>query len=162
MRNLKRASRKAIAKAFLTHVRPILEYCPTVWHPNQIGFTNDFEIVQRRAVHWVYLNFGRDFSPSLALQNLKWSTLHHRREFFFKVMMYKLHYDIPSLRDLSEALRPPTYMCRNDHQFKIDPPRFRTNVGFYSPVGVGVRLWNLLDKYFFMMAYPVSTHLRTN
>jgi len=66
------ASREASAKAYLTYVRPILEYCPTVWHPNQIGLTNTLEMVQRNAARWDHLNFKRDFSPALTLQNLKW------------------------------------------------------------------------------------------
>ena len=39
---------KVLLKAFCTYVRPILEYCTTVWSPHHIGLNDKLENVQRR------------------------------------------------------------------------------------------------------------------
>ena len=41
-------SPEILVKAFITYVRPILEYCSTVWNPHQITLINKVESVQRR------------------------------------------------------------------------------------------------------------------
>ena len=39
--------RQLLTKAFITYVRPIVEYCSTVWNPHQITLINKLESVQR-------------------------------------------------------------------------------------------------------------------
>jgi len=37
-----------LIKAFITYVRPLLEYCSPVWSPTSVALVNDLESVQRR------------------------------------------------------------------------------------------------------------------
>jgi len=39
---------KILVKAYVTYVRPILEYCSAVWSPHRIDLINKLEDVQRR------------------------------------------------------------------------------------------------------------------
>ena len=40
--------REVLVKAFVTYVRPILEYCAPVWSPYRVGLIKKVEDVQRR------------------------------------------------------------------------------------------------------------------
>ncbi|KAL8621234.1 hypothetical protein ACOMHN_018535 [Nucella lapillus] len=51
--NLKVAYNKLIEKAYLTFVRPLLEYSSLVWDPHKIGCIKKIENIQRRAARFV-------------------------------------------------------------------------------------------------------------
>ena len=40
--------------AFNAMVRPILEYATQVWSPHNVGLTKSIDVVQRKAIRWVY------------------------------------------------------------------------------------------------------------
>ena len=64
-RNLKGASQAAKAQAYLSLVRPQLEYCSTVWSPYQQKLVHDIEMVQRRAARFVMNMYGRESVTAL-------------------------------------------------------------------------------------------------
>ena len=73
-RNLKGASQAAKTQAYLSLVRPQLEYCPTVWSPYQQKLVHDIEMVQRRAARFVMNMYGRE-SVTALLEKLEWEEL---------------------------------------------------------------------------------------
>ena len=68
------------SKAYLTLVRPILEYASSVWDPHLIKDSDQIEKEQRTAAHWVTSDYGWSSSVTVMLNNLSWPTpsLHHK------------------------------------------------------------------------------------
>ena len=88
-RNLKGASQAAKAQAYLSLVRPQLEYCSTVWSPYQQKLVHDIEMVQRRAARFVMNMYGRE-SVTALLEKLEWEELAQRRLKAQVTMTYKI------------------------------------------------------------------------
>ena len=57
-RNLYNCSKEIKSKAYLTLVRPILEYASPVWDPHPIKDSDQIEKVQRTAARWVTSDYG--------------------------------------------------------------------------------------------------------
>ena len=66
--------------AYLTMVRPQLEYASDVWDPHQTGDIAELEKVQRRAARWAMNDYGRLSSVTSMLNQLSWPTLQTRRK----------------------------------------------------------------------------------
>ena len=58
-RNLNKCSEQVKESAYLTMVRPQLEYASDVWDPHQTGDIVELEKIQRRAARWVMNDYGR-------------------------------------------------------------------------------------------------------
>ena len=56
-RNLSKCSINVKENAYLTIVRPLLEYAACVWDPYQEYLLYDLEKIQRRAARWVLSNY---------------------------------------------------------------------------------------------------------
>ena len=78
-RNLHNCSSVTKASAYLSLVRPIMEYASCVWDPHKIINIQALEKVQRRAARWVLSDYGRQSSVTRMLTQLNWPTLQHRR-----------------------------------------------------------------------------------
>ena len=80
-RNLEQCSSKSKIKgqAYLSLVRPILEYGQTVWDPYQQKHIDQVERVQRKAIRYVMTNYDRKASVTAMRENLEWPTLQKRR-----------------------------------------------------------------------------------
>ena len=91
-RNLRHCPRSTRATAYLTLVRPKLEYCASVWDPHTQEDVHTLEMVNRRAARSVYKKSWRqqDVSPTTLLQELGWPTLQERRQRLRLCMMYKI------------------------------------------------------------------------
>ena len=53
VRNLRHANKQVKCSAYLTLVRPLLEYCSSVWDPHQQYLIDKIESVQRKAARYV-------------------------------------------------------------------------------------------------------------
>ena len=79
-RNLNKCSEQVKESAYLTMVRPQLEYTSDVWDPHQTGDIVELEKIQRRAARWVMNDYGRLSSVTSMLNQLSWPTLQTRRK----------------------------------------------------------------------------------
>ena len=61
--------------AYLTYVRPIVEYASTVWSPYVKSDIERLEMVQRKAARFIYNNFSAYSSVSSMLSQLNWQSL---------------------------------------------------------------------------------------
>ena len=77
-RCLQEANIKTKLLAFNTVVRPILEYATQVWSPGEIGLSRSIEMIQRKAVKWVY-RMNRRESIELKMEAENVHTLAERR-----------------------------------------------------------------------------------
>ena len=114
-RNLNKCSKQVKESAYLTMVRPQLEYASAVWDPYHVGDIPELEKVQRRAVCWVLNDYGRFSSVSLMLDQLKWPTLQVRWKLSRLQILHKIHYQQLSLQI------PHYYLPKNTTNKTIPP-----------------------------------------
>ena len=72
-RNLYSCPKHIKATAYLTLVRPLLEYSSSVWDPHSQDLINKLERVQRRAARFVVNDYSRHSSVSVMLNQLDWA-----------------------------------------------------------------------------------------
>ena len=128
-RNLNSCSSSVKASAYLTLVRPSMEYAAAVWDPYHHNDILQLEKVQRRAARWVLNDYNRYSSVTAMLQQLSWPSLESRRKIFRLQTLFKIiHHDY--------ALLIPYYylpMTRSTRQYH--PRRFilpNSNTLFYQ------------------------------
>ena len=101
-RNLKHCSQQVKKQAFQTLVRPQLEYSSSVWDPYTSKNINKIEMVQRRAVRWVFNDYTRgETSITKLRRKLEWPPLDSRRyqsrlTIFWKIEHNHIAIPIPS------------------------------------------------------------------
>ena len=91
-RNFRECTPKIKTATYTTLVRPTLEYASAVWDPYKQNDAQLLENVQRRAARYVNNNYT-DRSPgsiTTMLENLKWTSLEHRRRQIRLGMLYKI------------------------------------------------------------------------
>ena len=74
-RNLSKCSTEVKSTAYLTLVRPIMEYAARVWDPYQKYLTNNIEKIQRQAARWILSNYHQQSSVTDMLHQLQWPSL---------------------------------------------------------------------------------------
>ena len=89
-RNLKVKNGDLKAKAYKTMVRPLLEYCSTVWDPHTQKQSRCLEMVQRRSARWVTGRYHNTSSVTDMLSDLEWRDLAQRRVDSRLTMMFKI------------------------------------------------------------------------
>ena len=98
--------------AYLTSIRPLLEYASCVWDPHQLYLINALEKVQRHAARWVASEYNPMSSVTYLLDQLHWKSLQSRRCVNCLNLLYRvLHHDLPSIQ-LPEYFKPTTYPTR--------------------------------------------------
>ena len=88
-RNLHSCSPFVKETAYMSLVRPKLEYCSSILDPYQLAYENKLESVQRRAARFVCGDFRRQIHVSDMLGNLNWKKLEDRRTISRLTLLYK-------------------------------------------------------------------------
>ena len=70
-RNLSKCSKEVKSTAYLSLVRPILEYSSSVWDPYLITDVQSIEMIQSRAARWVSSDYSRFSSVTSMLNELQ-------------------------------------------------------------------------------------------
>ena len=73
--------------AYMTTVRPCLEYASVVWNPHTVSDINIIEAVQKRATRWICTRWNSstyswDKSYDDCLRELNWPTLAHHCHYY--------------------------------------------------------------------------------
>lgn len=98
-RNIRSAPQAAKKTAYKTFVKPTLEYASTTWAPHTDTDIRKLEMVQRRAVRFVFNDYQRTSSVTEMMEKLGWQTLQQRRDYARLTMMYRIVHqlaDIPA------------------------------------------------------------------
>ena len=147
-RNLWNCSPRTKEIAYKTLVRPRLEYCSPVWDLYQKVHQDNLEKVQRRAARFVKNDYRHTSSVSNMLKDLKWDTLHDRRQRARLITIYKeTHNLIPSnishllARNNAILARPAT---RQSHELNYKQIRPNKDCYKYSLYPRTIPLWNKL------------------
>ena len=77
-----------LTKAYVVFVRPLLEYCSSVWCPSYKYLVDSIESVQRR--YTKYLPGFSYVSHSKRLKRLKFDTLELRRLYIYLTLCFKI------------------------------------------------------------------------
>ena len=138
-RNLRQCSISVKSLAYVTYVRPIVEYASVVWSPHTQALKNLLEMVQRKAARFVFNSFARNISVTALLERLNWTTLENRRNHAKVTMFYKIINDIVSI-DFLHYLQPSSSMTRG-HSQRFIPISTRVNTYQYSFLPSVIRIW---------------------
>ena len=117
-RNLKGCPKELRDTAYISLIRPALEYSCSVWHPHKKSNKDKIEIVQRRAARFVSNNFRRKASVSEMLHDLGWQSLDGRRQDQRLVLFYKIINGLASV-ETEDILTPADSRTRKNHSFKF-------------------------------------------
>ena len=104
-RNLSVGNTKIKQQAYMSLVRPGLEYASTVWNPYTETLKNKLEMVQRRAARFVLHRYRRTSSVGTMLENLGWQSLSERRRRASLIMFFKIHNSLVAI-DMPPTLTP--------------------------------------------------------
>ena len=144
-RNLNSCSSSVKASAYLTLVRPSMEYAAAVWDPYHHNDILQLEKVQRRAARWVLNDYNRYSSVTAMLQQLSWPSLESRRKIFRLQTLFKIiHHDYALL--IPYYYLPMTRSTRQYHPRRFILPNSNTlfyQQSFYSRT---IHDWNNLPS----------------
>ena len=111
-RNLRKCSASIKTSAYLTLVRPIMEYAVVAWDPHQCNNIQTLEEIQCRADCWVMNDYNRYSSVSDMLHNLNWQPLQLRHRISRLQMFYAAVHNTTALsipqRFLQQVIQPET------------------------------------------------------
>ena len=96
-RNLHKCSTSTKATAYISLVRPILEYASSVWDPYHYNKIYIIDRIQCRAARWSLCNYDRYSSVTLMQHQLNWQNLQQRQKlldyyYYIKLCMIILHF----------------------------------------------------------------------
>ena len=129
-RNLRVSSEANKTSAYYSMVRPLLEYCSTVWSPYTKEYIQKIEMVQRSSV-------------TSMLDHLEWETLESRRTKNQLIMFFKIVHglvDIPA----DKYLTPASTRTRSRHSLKYRQIPTSSDYYKHSFFPQTVCLWNSL------------------
>ena len=142
-RNLSNCLQSTKEAAYLSLVRPTLEYASTVWDPYQAVYITNIEKIQRRAAHWVLNDYSRYSSVTSLLQQLQWPTLEERRKKARLSLLYKANNNLIALQVPPYYQTRPT-QTRLHHQSSFIHPFTRTSSYMNSFFPRTIKEWNTL------------------
>jgi hypothetical protein len=162
MRQLKGMKKDVKSKAYLSLVRPLMEYGASVWDPHKKNEIKEVEKVQRIAARRVTGNMKkfkevkndkgkmeRVFErPSKMVHELGWQTLESRRRIiglcnFYRVLKGKGGWK--SIRENIE-MAEKKYEYRRGHIKQVKLKTMKKNVGHFSFLNKIGREWNKLEE----------------
>ena len=142
--NLHKCSKEVKETAYLTLVRPSLEYASCVWDPHQLYLISNIEKIQRRAARWILSDFSRYSSVSTMLAQLQWSSLEKRRSDSRLCTFYRILHDSNIPIKVPQYFMSTQYPTRNDHPFHFILPYTSTTYYKQSFFPRTIKQWNNL------------------
>jgi len=134
MRILKKGNSNTKSLAYMSLVRPILEYVAGCWDPYREGQINTLDRVKKKAAKFAHHTNKR-----------KWETLASRRKLSRICALFKAYSRECAWKAIGDRLQRPQYLIRIDHERKIRSRRQRLDIGKYSFVNMTIQHWNQLQ-----------------
>ena len=145
-RNLSSCDRSVKARAYLSLVRPIVEYATVAWSPHTNKGIDCIESVQRRAARFVNSDYSRYSSVSSMLTDLNWPSLQSRRRICDLGMFYKILRGQDNISLPYDPTSVPVYgRTRASHDFKIRLPSSSVDAYKHSRYVRSIPAWNALS-----------------
>ena len=158
-RNLKINSLRLKQQAYISLVRPQLEYASPAWDPYNKDIIHQIEMVQRRAARYVTNKYDRRSSVTDILNNLRWKSLQQRRQDARLTLIYKIKNNLVHL-DNNNRLTPPGRLTRHKHENSFHIPfsgqDYRKNSFFPRTIVDWNNLPNDIAEASSLMAFKTS------
>ena len=130
-----------LKRAFITYVRPLVEYVSPVWSPSYIHLINEIESVQRTFTKRLP---GLDqFTYADRLHHLKLQSLEHRRLLADLILCFKIVRGFSSIT-INDMFIPSTNLFLRGHPFRLEIPLAKCNIRNHFFACRVVRIWNSL------------------
>ena len=142
-RNLRSAMNRLKTAACRSMVRPLLEYCSTVWSSNTKEYIQKVELVQRRAARYITNRYHNTSSMTDMLDHLEWGSLETRWTKNQLIMFFKI---LRGLEDIPAEtyLTPASTWTRSHHSLKLRHIPISSDYYKNSFYPKAVCLWNSL------------------
>ena len=131
-----------LVKAFITYVRPLLEYNTCVWSPSDVGSIKKIERVQRRFTKRIPSVSSLSYCDRLKALCL--DSLEYRRVRYDLVMMYRIMHDLVDL-DRDSLITLSSNVTRNSH-LKIYKPTSTSAARSKFMCVRSINAWNSLPE----------------
>lgn len=139
-RNLRKSPPNIRKLAYLTFIRPQLEFASSIWSPHQDYLITNLELVQNRAARFITGNYER--KSSITKMKLEHS-LHPLQVRRYVSLLCLLHGYIHNTRPHSLPLKTPLRMSRRLHnQDSFERIFGKTRAFCCSALPHAVKLWN--------------------
>lgn len=132
-------------RAYISLIRPSLEYASIIWHPHHAYLSNLLESVQNKAARFIMSSYSHYVSVSALKKRLNLVSLGSRRKFARLVFFHNLHHGNSTFAR-ANLLPAPNVSTRRDHVHKIKPIFARTNLYQNSPLVLSITEWNSLPS----------------
>jgi len=142
-RTLSPCNREVKTQAYLSLVRPQLEYACESWNPNTKADINRLENIQRQAARFVFKDFRRTTHVSPLVESLSWDPLHTRRLYYQSAMFYKIHNQLVNIQ-MPSSLHTVSSTSRHNHNLTYQHPSPAVDAYSYSFYPRIIRIWNRL------------------
>ena len=138
-----------LLKAYITYIRPMLEYASCVWSPSQTGLIDALESVQRRFTKLLPGMFEMNYNDRLTQLGL--DSLELRRLRFDLTMTYKIIFGLCDI-DAGELFTLRTESKTRGHEYKLMTENSEINVRKSFVAQRVANVWNSLpaDKISFV------------
>jgi len=133
MRILKKGNSNTKSLAYMSLLRPILEYAATCWDPYREGQIIALDRVQKKAAKFAYHT-----------NSSNWETLAPRRKLSRICALFKAYSGERAWKAIGDRLQRPHYLSMVDHERKIRSRRQRTDIRKYFFVSRNIQDWNQL------------------
>jgi hypothetical protein len=131
-----------LKRAYTTYVRPLVEYCTSVWSPHLIKDINKIENVQRYFTRRIFPKEGHTYDERLKLLGLDLLEL-RRLKFDLKMYFKILHGQINLNIDNFFVLLPASHGTRS-HNLQIQKQVYRNNTLNNTFSNRSIDCWNSL------------------
>ena len=143
-RNIYKCPQDIKSQAYISLVRPHLEYASSVWDPYRKCHINALEMVQRKAARFATSNYTRKpGTVTTILLNLGWQTLENRRKMARLTLFYK-SINGEAAVNIPPYLTKPTTRTRQYHSQRFSRLRTSTDTYKYSFIPRTISDWNNL------------------
>ena len=130
-------------RAYMSLVRPKLEYSACIWDPHNKKQINQLEMVQRRAARFTCNRYHNTSSVSDMLEHMQWPTLQLRRIQTRLVVFYKIiHHQLAIYP--TNLLIPSDNRTRNKHPHHYRQIQTRKDTYKFSFYPYTIIQWNML------------------
>lgn len=145
-RNLKTSEQNLKNTAYLTCIRPILDYACAVWDPSQVTLSDELEKIQNRAARFVLGRYKRGDSCTQMKNELGWELLSSRRRKLRLKFFFQIFHNKTGINKENYFKEPHYRSHRTDHVFKIREWRTRTDLLAKSFFVKTIKEWNRLSE----------------